>query len=533
MRRLFFVLSTLGFAVAAAACSGESGTTPGVGGSGASVPAGQRLVDSGISHPRFLRLMRTPNHPPPIRHRITAADRAKARAGGWQPLTSVPSFTNGPQTQLLMTDGTVIVQDYCTSNWYKLTPDNTGSYSNGTWTETASMPSNYGPLYMASAVLADDKVIVQGGEYNGPSCGGAETNLGAIYDPVANKWAAVTAPSGWSEIGDGQSAVLSNGTYMLGNCCSSVQALLDEASMTWTQIGNGKQDANSEEGWTLLPNGMVLETNVSDPPDAQTYNPKANAWQAAGQTPVNLISGFEIGPQTLRSDGTVWVAGATGDSAIYNAKSGAWTQGPTFPKAGSQQLDVADGPSAMLTDGKVMVPASPGLYQSPASFFIYNGRKLTAIAGPPNESNDSSYNVRLLLLPTGQILEDDGSADIEIYTPGSVSTRFAPRIKSVPSTLKHGQTYKISGRGFNGMSQNNMYGDDVQQATNFPLVRITNNATGHVFYARTHDHSFMGVASRRQVSTMFDVPSTIETGASSLVVVANGETSAPVSVTIQ
>ena len=44
--------------------------------------------------------------------------------------------------------------------------------------------------------------------------------------------------------------------------------------------------------------------------------------------------------------------------------------------------------------------------------------------------------------------------------------------------------------------------------TNYPLVRITNNNTGHVFYARTHDHSSMGVATGNMaVSTNFDVPS--------------------------
>ena len=78
-----------------------------------------------------------------------------------------------------------------------------------------------------------------------------------------------------------------------------------------------------------------------------------------------------------------------------------------------------------------------------------------------------------------------------------------------------------------------MYGDDVQEATNFPLVRITNGSSGHVFYARTHNHSYMGVHSRKRVSTMFDVPSSIETGASTLVVVTNGIASAPVNVTIQ
>ena len=64
-------------------------------------------------------------------------------------------------------------------------------------------------------------------------------------------------------------------------------------------------------------------------------------------------------------------------------------------------------------------------------------------------------------------------------------------------------------------------------------MRITNQASGHVFYARTHDHSSMGVATgSKTVSTTFDVPSNMETGASSLEVVANGIPSIPVSITV-
>jgi hypothetical protein len=85
---------------------------------------------------------------------------------------------------------------------------------------------------------------------------------------------------------------------------------------------------------------------------------------------------------------------------------------------------------------------------------------------------------------------------------------------------------------FNGVSQANMYGDDAQMASNYPLVRITNKTSGHVFYARTHDHSFMGVASTALVSTMFDVPAHIEAGASALEVVVNGIHSRPVNVSV-
>lgn len=535
MRGSHLVLSSVAAALVLGACSSGNSVTPSSGLPAQSAPGGTRLVDSGLSKPRFLRLMHTPPHPPPRRHRVTSQERARARAGGWQPLAATAAWTNGPDTPLLMTNGTILVHDYCTSNWFSLAPDQSGSYVNGTWTKMASMPSNYAPLYFASAVLPDGKLIVNGGEYNGGSCSPVETNLGAIYDPVANQWTAVTGPTGWSKIGDGQSVVLPNGTYMLGNCCYQYQALLDESTMTWTQTGpgNGKQDTNSEEGWALLPDGDVLAVEVADEPNAEVYHPASNMWSGIAAALGNLTAGFEIGPSTLRADGTVFVAGASGLTGIYNTKSGAWKAGPTFPTVSGQQYDVADGPAALMTNGDVMVPASPGLYNAPALFYTFNGKKLKQIAAPPDAPNDSSYNIRLLTLPTGQVLEIDGSTDVEVYTPGRQGGgSYAPQITNVPTTLSPGTTYKITGRRFNGMSQANMYGDDATQATNYPLVRITNNGNGHVVYCRTHGISFMGVASNKKVSTMFDVPASIGTGASSLAVVTNGIASNPVSVTI-
>jgi len=77
------------------------------------------------------------------------------------------------------------------------------------------------------------------------------------------------------------------------------------------------------------------------------------------------------------------------------------------------------------------------------------------------------------------------------------------------------------------------FGDEYQNATNYPLVRITNTSSGDVVYAHTHDHSTMAVATgKKSVYTYFDVPSTIQSGASTIQVVANGISSKTVSVTV-
>jgi hypothetical protein len=99
---------------------------------------------------------------------ILLAALGVAGAQSWQPLNHQPSFTAG--TALLLTDGTVMVHHEDPndgfSEWYKLTPDINGSYVNGTWSQLASLVSNYGPLFLASVVMPDGRVIVEGGEQN-------------------------------------------------------------------------------------------------------------------------------------------------------------------------------------------------------------------------------------------------------------------------------------------------------------------------------------------------------------------------------
>jgi hypothetical protein len=457
-----------------------------------------------------------------------------AQAQTWQPLTNKATFA--ASTALLLTDGTVMVQAGDARAWWRLTPDLSGSYVNGTWSKLAPLPAGYGPLYYASAVLPNGEVVMNGGEYNLGN-NQVETNLGAIYNPVTNKWRKLAAPTGWSQIGDGQSVVLSNGDYMLGNCCTSKQAILDVSTLTWTITGTGKADANSEEGWTLLPDGTVLTVDVTDAPNTERYNPATGTWSSAGSTPVNLSEYSEMGPAILRPDGTVFATGASGNTAIYTPGAGGavgtWTAGPAFPVVGGKQLDIADGPGALLPNGDVLVAASPGAYKTPMYFYEFDGTNLNSVPGTPNAPNDSSYDGRMLVLPTGQILFTDGSENVEVFTgPGAPNPAWAPVISSAPAAVTPGTKYKISGVGFNGLSQGAAYGDDAQSATNYPLVRITMTSSGDVYYCRTSGFSSMAVASPATVSAIFECPSGIATGAGELVVVANGIPSTPVAVSV-
>jgi len=322
-------------------------------------------------------------------------------------------------------------------------------------------------------------------------------------------------------------------------------AALDPVTLTWTLLASiGKSDFNAEEGWTLMPDGTIFTFDVKNVPNSEIYDPATQTWQSAGSTIVDLHSPSpfgclpygdhgqfcyfppgEVGPALLLPDGRVFATGSystqgPGHTAIYTPgvapfAVGTWAVGPDF----SNGDDAGDSFSVLLPNGNALIEAESGrLYE-------FDGVHLTATLTAPGALMD---------LPTGEVLVSNGSS-VKVYTPSKTTfpARWGPKIKKFPATVARGSTNKISGQQFNGLSQAASFGDEFETATNYPLVRITNTATHHVFYARTHGHSTMGVATgQARVSTNFDVPASAETGASTLVVVANGIPSKPVNIAV-
>jgi hypothetical protein len=486
-------------------------------------------------------------------------------SGTWTPLAS---FAPQPvDTGLLLTDGTVVMHvGPCTGTWLRLVPDSTGSYVNGTWQKIASMPSGYAPLYFASAVLSDGRMIVNGGEYNGvDSCNNNAPNrvkLGAIYDPVTNKWKSVKVPKTWQSIGDAASIVLANGNYMLSSCCDSptiheAEATINGPTIKWTAINSNFYP--NEEAWTLLPDNTLLTVDVwtnagKNHDDSEIFDPVASTWNFATKTPVPLTNTttFELGAAVLRPNGTVFQAGTNpcndptkcaAHTAVYDFASGKWSAGPNFPKISGKHYDEADGPAAILPDGNVLVEASPGEGNSPTHFFEFDGTNLIRISEPRNAPETTTFTNRMLVLPTGEILWTDGGFDQEVYLEsGTPNPSWAPVITKSPSKASRGKNnYTVSGKLFNGLSQGATYGDDAQMNTNYPLVRINNKTTGRVCFARTHNFP-MGLSASPTVvtKTEFDMPAAsppsgtnpCDPGASQLRVIVDGISSNPVSITV-
>src|SRR5439155_1028589 len=181
----------------------------------------------------------------------------------------------GANLAFQLTDGTVMCQANSSQNWYKLTPDDTGSYVNGTWTQVASLQAGYVPDDFASAVLADGRVVITGGEYNNGQF--TLTNLGAIYDPIANTWTPLAAPPGWDlngefcyfppgEVGPGillaDGRVFCTGSYSTNG--PGHTALYTPSTATWAVGPDFPNGDNAGDSFSvLLPNGNALVEGVT------------------------------------------------------------------------------------------------------------------------------------------------------------------------------------------------------------------------------------------------------------------------------
>ncbi|MDE2367361.1 MAG: hypothetical protein KGN16_00180 [Burkholderiales bacterium] len=470
-------------------------------------------------------------------------------AGTWTTLNNTPSFSVG--TMLLLTDGSVLCHDEpnsgnvtATRHWWRLVPDATGSYRNGTWSAVAD--STWAPLYFACSLLRDGRVFIAGGEYDGTATA-SEVNTAAIYNPVTNAWTAISAPTGWANIGDAPSAVLADGRVLLGDIYGRRSALYDPVANSWSAAATKDDARGTEETWVILPDQSVLAIECDNRPRTEKYIPAANAWVSAGNTPVTLVDAAsdEVGAAILLPDGRVFCIGATNHTALYTPPAisnqlGAWAAGPDFPVITAGRITGAkDAPAALLPNGKVLCLVAPcdptaasntsAFWGAPVHFYEYDPSTNTmAEVTAPTNSGGNPYSSRLMLLPSGEVLHSNNSSTVAIYTPDlAPDPVWRPTITAVPDALLPGGTYTLKGRQLNGLSQAVIYGDEGAMGTNYPLVRLTNTSNGNVVYCRTHDHSTMGLNTGAVVhTTQFTVPAGISLGSYRLCVVANGIESA-------
>ncbi len=478
-----------------------------------------------------------------------------AQTGTWTALTNLAPHDN-QGVMLLLTDGTVICSNtsgagYGTG-WDKLTPDIHGSYVNGTWTSIKNMINDR--FAFSSQVLPSGKVYVAGGEY------GNGGYYGEVYDPVANTWTICgNIPTNWN-IYDAPSEILYNGNVLEGpeigaNGGQPCNSILQWNPTTLNYINENAEPQNHDEAsWVKLPDSTVLTVGMPYPNNPSQdsscrYIPQTNTWLVDNMTPSNIYDqyGYEAGPAFLLPNGKAIFFGATQYNAIYtptgkHTTKGTWTAAANFPKIGGQYVTMPDAPGVMLVNGHILLAVSPipnssNTFNTPTYFLEYDyvANTFTQVTatiptiGSDNLSGSISQNNSFLDLPDGTVLM--GCAAISspkqyfIYTPGSWPIAAGkPTINSV--TTSNCVTYKITGKLFNGISEGTGYGDDAQNSTNYPVIRLTNGT--NVYYAKTTNWNRIGAVMTDSLedTAYFTIP-TMPNGTYSLVVTANGFASNP------
>ena len=434
-------------------------------------------------------------------------------------------------TMELLSDGSVMV--FTTTNAvYKLTPDSTGSYADGTWSQLASMST--ARVQYSTNVLPDGRVLVIGGQ---------NTNSGEIYDPVTNTWTSIAAlPE--SSLYNVPTILLANGTVLVGSRVGPRTYIYDPAANAWT-AGPTRlfNDQSYGERWIKLADGSILSFDIwNNVGEAQRLDPTSMTWIDSGTAFVGLgVPGKANGPSMLLPDGRVFVAGnlsainGNSNTAIYTPSAipggtGTWVSGPALPDG----LEARFSSAALLPNGHVlfavgMIPLR--LFEfDPTAPIATSLTEVTPTA--PDLSGQMARNSRMLELPSGQILFEGASntSELDLYTPsGSPQTAWQPTITSV---VPDGTNYTLTGTQLNGLSTGASYSPALEMDSNYPIIELT-SPSGLVYFAKTFNWSSTGVATgSTPETTQFALPAGMPDGTYNLSVVANGIASSAVSIAI-
>ena len=451
----------------------------------------------------------------------------KAYAGGaWTPCPPAPDTL---RNLLLLSDGTVMAAtdpaNGFGNQWYRLTPDQHGSYANGTWSAMASMHDTR--LAYSSAVLRDGRVFVAGGEY------GTGTANAEVYDPLTDVWT-MAPPSGQSFL-DSICKITAGGDVLVApvfpNICGRT-VLYHPDQNTWSA---GPVELNAcyqdEASWVKLPDGSILTVDPFGT-NTERYIPALNQWVNDAVVPVALYAAGELGAALLLPDGRALFLGGSGHTAFYtpsgDVRPGSWTAGPDIPNG----QGTSDAPAAMMVNGKVFCVVGPaGVPDGPAAFYEFDpvSNSFQGVNGPTGlTDNVLPQEISLLDLPDGTVLYSDDSNALYVYQPDGAALATAKPTITGLSTNADG-SYHLSGVQLNGISEGAAFGDDLQMDSNYPLVRLT-DGQGNVFYARTYNWSSTGVMTGNSAQTTeFALPWGLPAGSYSLVAVVNGVSSDPVS----
>ena len=207
--------------------------------------------------------------------------------------------------------------------WYRLTPDSSGNYVNGTWSNLSPMAAPR--IHFASQVLTDGRVLVAGGEQPVGAAGGRAAE---IFDPTTNAWTATPDPT----------TAFSVATTGGGDSSQYNGLNLGSVVLFFSQ-----QNSNPfPKGSTVKVEGASPEAFIGTWPVTEGYNnyivitcPATGAITTNGTITNNAPQNVSDANSVMLPDGRVMVAvvdGTVQSTRIYTpvaGGAGTWADGPT------------------------------------------------------------------------------------------------------------------------------------------------------------------------------------------------------------
>jgi hypothetical protein len=400
-------------------------------------------------------------------------------AGSWVKVAA--AAPGGAGVMLLLTDGTVMVQQSNGKNWMRLTPSATGSYAAGSWTLNPIAPMSIERLYFASQVLQSGKVWVMGGEYSGPGLPAVFSPTAEIYDPATNTWSpAATFPNQPGLCGTGSiayNASVTSGSNTITGIPSTANfyvgwtvtgtgipagtTITSIDSLTQVHISNNATATNGNALLTfrgtrpacfgdtpsiVLPGGKILAGSLIDR-TSYLYTTATDSW---AQTGTKLYDQSDEEGWSLQSTGRVLtydifksVQAGSGFAELYNPVLGTWssispgdgTATGTLPLLSSSALGFELGPVLRLQDGRTLVIGANGLTA------IYTPGSNSWAAGPTitgtlngNPATFGADDAPAAILPNGHVILAADAGPAAVSSTGN-ATAGSNIITNIPSTV--------------------------------------------------------------------------------------------------
>jgi hypothetical protein len=449
-----------------------------------------------------------------------------------------------------------------------------------TWSGVASYPPEAGCPGGHPACFGDDpSMLIPGGNI---LAGDLLHNTPHIYNIAANSWSPAgtkvypdrSDEEGWVKVPDGR--VITYDLFQSVNTGGQYAEAFNPVTNTWssispsdgTALGFIPQLSSPALGYELGPltrlqDGRILVLGATG--HTALYTVSSNTWAAgpdiigtrscgprifgaddapAAEMPSgHVLFAADAGPDLITSSGNTTAGSAiiTGIPSTACFEVGWAVVGTGIP--GGAAIASVDSATQihMNTNSFASIAADPlkfgGIFSNPTQLFDFDPTANTIspvspALSDPNLPSSPAYPTRMLVLPTGQVLFNDSSQQLYVYTPtGAPNPALRPSVTSV--TYSGSGVFLLGGKQLNGQSAGSDYGDDVESDENYPIVRLR-NAAGTVFYARTTNWTSTGVATGSTPETVnFTLPATlVAPGNYSLTVIGAGIAGFPVFVHI-